>query len=167
MRCNCRHACALLLAAAVLAGCASVSTRVTVLDPAQKFAPASDVAILFDYPSKPYTKLALIESEGLVGGTEAELLEDARKRAAALGADAVVRLEVKTVHYPPMPVYDPTYATLFYSPHRYPYRYFYYPPYPYPLFPYDSYRLVGGGDAQALKAMAIRFTDKAPAQANP
>ncbi len=156
------------LLAALLAGCAAVTANVTVLDPAQRFAPTKDVAILFEYPPGPYTKVALIESQGLVGGTEAELLEDARKRAAALGADAVVRLEVKTVYYPPMPVYDPTYANLFYSGYRYPYRYNYsYRPYPYALFPYDDYRWIGGGDAQALKAVAIRYAHQGSPQANP
>lgn len=155
-----------ILVAAIMAGCASVTSRVTVLDPAQSFPPTRDVAILFEYPPGPYTRVALIESEGVVGGTETDLLEDARKRAAELGADAVVRLELRVMHYPPMPVYDPTYPNLFYAPYRYPYRY-YYPPYPYPLFPYDGYRLVGGGDALALKSMAIRYGDKAPAPAKP
>jgi len=162
MRFTLTHACAVVFVATIVAGCASVATHVTVLDPAQKFAPTKDVAILFDYPPQPYSKLALIESQGVVGGTESELLEDARKRATALGADAVVRLEVKAVYYPPMPVYDATYPNLFYSPQRYPYRYSGYPPYPYPLLPYDGYRLVGGGEAQMLKAMAIRYTEKAP-----
>lgn len=154
-----------LLVTGLAAGCASVSTKVTVLDPAQKFAPTRDVVILFDYPPEPYTRLALIESQGVVGGTEAELLDDARKRAATLGANAVVRLEVKSVYYPPMPVYDPTYANLFYSSYRYPYRYYYSAPYPYAMFPYDDYRWVGGGEAQTLKAVAIRYADRtAPAQ---
>jgi len=161
MRFTFTHALAILFVAAGVAGCASVATQVTVLDPAHKFAPTQDAAILFDYPPEPYTKLALIESQGLVGGTESELLEDARRRATALGDNAVVRLEVKAVYYPPMPVYDPTYPNLFYSPQRYPYRYSGYPPYPYPLLPYDGYRLVGGGEAQMLKAMAIRYTEKA------
>ena len=165
MRSSLTHALTLLLAA-IAAGCASVSSRVTVLDPAQSFAPTRDVAILFEYPEGPFTRLALIESEGVVGGTESELLEDARKSAAQLGADAVVRLELRIVQYPPMTVYDPTYPNLFYAPHRYPYRY-YYPPYPYPLLPYDGYRLVGGGDALALKSMAIRYADTAPGQAKP
>jgi hypothetical protein len=157
---------AFTLLAAALAGCASVSTEVTVLDPTQKFAPTEQVAILFDYPPQPYVKIALIEAQGNVGGSESALLEDARKRARVLGADAIVRLEVTTVYYPPVPVYDPGYANMFYPRYRYfPYHTFYYPPYGYSPYPYDGYRWIGGGDAQTLKAMAIRYTDRAPAAA--
>jgi hypothetical protein len=38
------------LLAVALVGCASVATRITVLDPAQKFAPTEHVLIMFDYP---------------------------------------------------------------------------------------------------------------------
>ena len=155
----------LALVAALLAGCASVSTEVTVLDPTQKFAPTERVVILFDYPPQPYVQVALIEAKGSVGGSESALFEDARKRARALGADAIVRLEVTAIYYPPVPVYDPTYGNLFYPRYRYyPYRSFY-PPYWYSPYPYDGYRWIAGGDAQTLKAMAIRYTDKAPAAA--
>ena len=155
----------LALTAAALAGCASVSTEVTVLDPAQKFAPTEQVVILFDFPPQPYLKVALIESQGSVGGSESALFEDARKRARALGADALVRLEVTAIYYPPVPVYDPAYANLFYPRYRYyPFRTFY-SPYWYAPYPYDGYRWIAGGDVQILKAMAIRYTDKAPAAA--
>jgi hypothetical protein len=145
--------------AGTLAGCASVSTEVTVFDPAQKFPTAEHVAILFEFPPQPYVKVALIEAQGSIGGTESELLEDARKRARALGADAIVRLAVTATYYPPVPVYDPTYANLFYPRYRYyPFRSSY-PPYWYSPFPNDGYRWIGGGDVQTLKAIAIRFTD--------
>jgi hypothetical protein len=152
------------LVAAILAACASVSTTVTVFDPAQKFPPAEHVAILFELPPQPYVKIALIEAQGSIGGSESELLEDARKRARALGADAIVRLAVTSTYYPPVPVYDPTYANLFYPRYRYyPYRSFY-PPYWYSPYPNDGYRWIGGGNVQTLKAIAIRFTDdQAPA----
>ena len=60
---------------------------------------------------------------------------------------------------PPVLVYDPAYANMFYPRYRYPYRSFYYP-YAYAPFPYDGYRWVGGGEVQTLKAVAIRFTDE-------
>lgn len=72
---------AFALLAAALAGCASVSTQVTLLDPAQNFAPTEHVVVLFDYPPQPYIKVALIEAQGVVGGTEAALIEEARGRA--------------------------------------------------------------------------------------
>ena len=156
----------LTLAAAMLAGCAAVSTNVTVLDPAQKFAPTEQVVILFDYPPQPHVKIALIEAQGGVGGSESALFEEARKRARALGADAIVRLEVTAVYYPPVAVYEPGYANMFYPRYRYfPYYTFYSPPYGYSPYPYDGYRWIAGGDAQTLKTMAIRYTDKAPAAA--
>src|SRR6188474_3253425 len=117
----------LALAAAALAGCASVTTEITVLDPAHKFAPTEYVMLLLDYPPKPYVKIALIEAQGIVGGSEAALLEEARKRGAALGADAIVREEVTAFYQPPVLVYDPAYANMFYPRYRYPYRSFYYP----------------------------------------
>jgi hypothetical protein len=164
MRLPATSALALLLFGVVFAGCASVSTEITVLDPAQKFAPTEHVGILFEYPPQPFVKIALIEAQGSVGGSESELFDDARKRARALGADAVVQLEITAVYVPPVPVYDPTYANMFYPRYRYyPYRSFY-PPYWYSSFPYDGYRWTLGGEVKTLKAMAIRYTDSAPAR---
>ena len=148
------------LAVAVLAGCASVATDVTIFDPVHKFAPTENVMILLDYPPQPYVKVALIEARGTLGGSEAELFAEARKRARELGADALVRLEVNAVYQPPVRVYDPAYDFPSYSRYRYPYRPFYYPPYGFPLFPYDSYRWVGGGTVQTLKAVAIKYKDE-------
>lgn len=155
------------LALAALAGCASITTDVTVLDQTQKFAPTENAVILLDYPSQPYVKVALIEAHGGVGGSETELLEEARKRAKALGADALVRLEANSVYQPPVRVYDPAYASPFYSRYRYPYRSFYGPPFPYSPFPYDNYRWVGGGNVQILKAVAIKYTDAGERPATP
>ena len=149
---------ALALLAAALAGCASVETQVTLLDPAQKFAPTEHVVILFDYPAQPHVKVALIEAQGSVGGSEAALLDEARKQAQMLGADAVVRLEVNSVYQPPVRVYDPAFGNMYYSRYGYPYRAFYYAPYMYAPFPFDDYRWVGGGSVQTLKAVAIKYT---------
>lgn len=158
--------CALL--AAALGGCASVATQVTLLDPAQKFTPTQNVVILLELPSRPHIKLALIEAQGTTGGGEAELLEDARKKAQALGADAIVRMEVTAVYHEPVKVYDPWYGDPFYWRHRYPYRpFFYYPypygPHPYGPYPYGDYRWIGGGSVQTLKAVAIRYTTSSDA----
>jgi len=149
-------ACALLIAA--LAGCASVETRVTVLDPAQQYAPTQNVAVLLDLPPQPHSKIALIEARGMVGGGEAELFEEARKKAQALGADAIVRLEVISIYQPPVRVYDPWFGNPFYSRYRYPYRPFGYYPFAYGPFPYSEYRWVAGGEVKTLKAVAIRYT---------
>ena len=151
-----RFTCALL--ATALAGCASVTTRVTVLDLAQQYAPTQNVAVLLDFPSQPHSRIALLEAQGMVGGGEAELFEDARKKAQALGADAIVRLEVISVYQPPVRVYDPRFGNPFYSRYRYPYRPFGYYPFAYGPFPYSEYRWVAGGDVKTLKAVAIRYT---------
>jgi len=155
-----RFACTLL--AAALAGCASVTTRVTVFDPAQQYAPTQNIAILLELPPQPHSKIALIEAQGTVGGGEAELYEEARRKAQALGADAIVRLEVISVYQPPVRVYDPWYGHPFYPRYRYPYRPFgYHPfgyhPFAYGPFPYSEYRWVAGGDVKTLKAVAIKY----------
>ena len=80
------------LVIAALGGCASVATQITLLDSARQYAPTQNVVLLLDYPPQPHVKIALIEAQGMAGGSEAELLEAARKKAQALGADAVVRL---------------------------------------------------------------------------
>jgi hypothetical protein len=159
MRLPANLAFALALLAATLAGCASVATTVTLLDPAQKFAPTERVAILLEYPPQPHVKVAMIEARGMAGGSEAELLEDARRKAQAIGADAVVRLEVTAIYQPPVRVYDPWYGNPFYSRYRYPYGPFGYYPFAYGPYPYSDYRWVGGGEVQTLKAVAIRYTE--------
>ena len=138
------------LFALLVAGCATVSTRVVPLDPALKFAPSQRVEILLEKPRRPYTRIALLESRGVAGGGEAELLEDAREKAQALGADAIIRLEVEKTIQPPITIYDPPYSPFFYGPsfHRYPY---FYPPY------YGEYRVIGGGTLYTLKALAIKY----------
>ena len=149
----------LVVAAAALAGCASVTTQVTVFDPAYRYAPTQNVVVLLDYPARPHIKIALIEAQGTAGGSESELLEDARKKAQALGADAIVRLEVVSVYQPPVRVYDPWYGDPFYWRYGYPYLPFYAYPSPYGPFPfYGDYRSVGGGNVQTLKAVAIKYT---------
>ena len=152
------------LAAAALAGCAAVATDVTVFDQTRKLAPTENVVILLDYPAQPYLKIALIEARGTLGGNEAELFEEARKRARALGADAVVRIEVDALYQPPVRVYDPTYGYPYFSRYRYPYRSFYYPTYPYAFYPFDNYRWIGGGTVQTLKAVAIKYAEERPAE---
>ena len=149
-----------LLIAAVVAGCASVSSQVTLLDPALKYPPTQNVAILFDYPPQPHVKIALIEVQGIAGGSEAELLEQARKKAQALGADAIVRLEVSSIYQPPARVYDPWFDYPFYPRYRFSYRPFLIYPYAYTPFPFpgDDYRWIAGGNVQTLKAVAVKYS---------
>src|SRR5687768_17395748 len=131
----------LLFCLAVLAfsGCASVSTQIVELNPAQKYPPTQSVEVLLQKPTRPHTEIALIESRG---GSEAELLNDAREKAKALGADAIVKLETERIYHEPVAVYDP-----WYDPFYWPY---YRRPFP-PLYsPWGPYRYVGGGFTYVL-----------------
>ena len=142
------------LVALVIVGCATVTTRVVPLDPALKFAPTQRVEILLEKPPRPYTGIALLESRGMVGGDESELLEDAREKARALGADAIIRLEVEKTVQQPVAIYDPPYSPFFpqYSLFHYPH---FHPPY------YGGYRMIGGGTLYTLKALAIKYATEA------
>ena len=141
----------LLIAVALLAlsACATVNTQVVELTPAQKYPPKSptEVEVLLQKPTRPYAEIALLESRG---DSEAAMLNDARGKAAQLGADAIVRMETLTEYHPPMAVYDPWYDPFFWG---YPYRM--YPPF-YP-YPWGSYRVVGGYNTYVLKAVAIKY----------
>ena len=140
--------------ALLISGCAAVSTRVVHLDPSRTFAPSQRVEILLEKPRRPYVEIALLESRGAAGGGEAELLKDAREKARALGADAIVRLEIEKTIQPPTTIYDPPYSPFFFGHpfHRYPY---FYPPY------YGEYRVIGGGTVYTLKTLAIRYGTEA------
>lgn len=139
----------ILTIAAVLAGCASVTTRVLQSNPAVRYPPTTNVEVLFEPPQRPYVQIATLESEGVYGVGELELLEDMRERAAQLGADAIVRTESREWYQPPMQIYDPMYDPFFF-PRRY------YPFYPYGM-PYGGYRWVGGGYYYTAKAIAIKY----------
>ena len=136
--------------AGLLSGCAAVSTRVVPLDPSLTLAPTERVEILLEKPRRPYTQLALLESRGIAGGSESELLEDAREKARTLGADAIVRLELEKTVLPPVVVYDPPFAPFYYG---YPFRRFphFHPPY------FGEYRVLGGGTVYTLKTLAIKY----------
>lgn len=138
------------LAALLITGCATVSTQVVALDPALKLAPSQRVEILLEKPQRPYREIALLESRGMAGDGEVELLQDAREKAQALGADAIVRLEVEKTVHPPVVVYDPFFSPFYsrYSLYHYPY---FYPPY------YADYRVIPGGTVYTLKTMAIKY----------
>jgi hypothetical protein len=132
----------------LLAACASVDTRVVPLGPAQQFAPTKAVEVLLQKPQRPHVEIALIESKGF---SEAELLEDARERAKALGADAIVKQETERLFHPPVAVYDPWYDPFYFGYHRF-------RPYPYYGSPWGPFRYTGGTYSYVLKAVAIKYT---------
>jgi hypothetical protein len=136
--------------AGLLSGCAAVSTQVVPLDPSLTLAPTERVEILLEKPRRPYTELALLESRGIAGGSESELLDDARDKARTLGADAIVRLELEKTVLPPVVVYDPPFAPFYYG---YPFRRYphFHPPY------FGEYRVLAGGTVYTLKTLAIKY----------
>ena len=142
----------IVIAALLLSACATVSTKVVELKPELKFPPSQSVEVLLQKPERPHIGLALIESTGT---SEADMLNDAREKARALGADAILRLEAERMYNPPVAVYDPWYDPFYYGWYR-PWV----PPY---YHPWTSYRVVGGYYSYVLKALAIKYTDKPPA----
>lgn len=149
----------LALCTMIAAGCATVTTHVVRLNPAVQYPPTSSVEVLFERPSRPYVQIAMLEAEGEFGTSEVELLEDMRKRAQALGADAIVRTESERWYAPPVAVYDPWYDPFFY-PRRYYGAFQPYGP------PYGDYSLVGGGYYYTAKAIAIKYQPATPGAAS-
>lgn len=141
-----------LLAALILlvAGCETVSTKVVQYNPAVQYPPTQSVEVLLQKPTRPHVEIGLIEARG---DSEAELFNKAREKASALGADAIVKLDVERVYHEPVPIYDPWFDPFYYGF----YRYRPFPPFPHPWGPT---RYVGGGFSYTLKAAAIRYTDK-------
>lgn len=141
--------CLVLAMTLALAACATVSTQVVELNPAQKHPPTQSVEVLLQKPTRPHVDIALIESRG---GSEAEMLNDAREKAKALGADAIVKLETERIYHEPVAIYDPWFDPFYWGS----YRHRPFPPFPHPWGPH---RYVGGGYSYLLKSLAIRYGD--------
>lgn len=146
----------LCLVALTLSACSTVSTRVVELNPAQKYSPTERVEVLLQKPARPHVEIALLESRG---SSEAELLEDAREKAKALGADALVRLETERIYHEPVLVYDPWHDPFYHPFHPFGWSHFRRPFHPF-YSPWGSYRYVGGGLTYVLKSAAIRYSSK-------
>ena len=145
-----------LILAAVLpllvSACALVSTHVVQLDPSRTYPATQNVEVLLEKPKRAFTEIALLESRGDIGVGEAELLNNAREKAKSVGADAIVRVDVAHLYHPPVAIYDPWTDPFYWRWSRY--RAF--PPFPHP---WGTYRVVGGGYSQTLKALAIKYTE--------
>jgi len=87
----------LAVAALGMGGCSSAPREVHVFDP-HNVRPAcrpESVELLTRKPSQPYREIAVVDSfraKKLDADTTARMMEDLRKKAAALGADAVVEV---------------------------------------------------------------------------
>ena len=136
----------------LLAACSMVSTHVVQFDPSRTYTPTQNVEVLLEKPKRPYIEIALLESRGEIGVTEPQLLNDARDKARAVGADAIVRIDSERVYHPPVAVYDP-WSDAFY------WRAYGYRPLPPFAHPWGGYRVIGGGFTETLKAIAIKYGD--------
>jgi hypothetical protein len=138
----------------LLAACAT-TTSVVMLDPSKQYPPTTSVQILLKPPDRPYVEIAKLESQGVPGEPETSVLEDARERAAKIGADAILVQESSSVYQPPIVMYDPWPA---YMPwyldrwHGYPY---WYHPSPFAFGP--IIHTLPGGNAYTVRSIAIRF----------
>ncbi|MCC6535704.1 MAG: hypothetical protein IT531_24395 [Burkholderiales bacterium] len=139
--------------AVLLAGCAT-TTSVVLLDPAKKYPPTHAVQILLKPPATPYVEIAKLESKGLAGEPETSVLEDARRRAGELGADAIIVVESSSVYQPPVIVYEPWPPYLpWYHDRWHGYRFWYYPP----PFPYGPEPQLPGGHVYTVRSIAIKY----------
>jgi len=80
-----------LFIAFYITGCAS--TSVVILDEADKYAPSTSVQILENIPDESFKAIARLETRGAVGQGIPKLLEDMRKKAKEIGADAIIPTE--------------------------------------------------------------------------
>ena len=95
----------------------------------------------------PHTEIAFIESKG---DSEADMLNDAREKARAVGADAIVKVETTRVYHPPVALYDPWYDPFYWGF----YRHRFYSPF---YHPWGPPQVVGGYYSYVLKAVAIKY----------
>ena len=142
------------LLALALAGCAA-TTSVVMLDQSKHYPPSASVEILLKPPQRPYVEIAKLESNGNVGEPEPAVLEDARKRAQEIGADAIIVQETQSIYQPPVIIHEPWPPYLpWYHDRWHGYRYWYYPPpFPYAFEP----RVFPGGNALTVRSIAIKY----------
>jgi hypothetical protein len=137
-----------------LSGCAA-TTSVVLLDPAKQYSSSMSVAILLRPPERPYVEIAKLETKGAIGEPEPTLYEQAREKAAAIGADAIIIADTASVYHPPVVVHDawwPYYGP-WYRDRWYGHRFWHLPP-PYPFYPYTT---LPGGNAYTVRSIAIKY----------
>lgn len=143
-----------LLCTLALGACANVSTQVVALNPAQSFPPTQFVEILLQKPERAHVEIALIESRG---GSEADLLNEAREKARALGADAIVRIETERQYHPPVAIYEPWHDPFHWRGHRHRY----YSPFGPWSSPWGAYHMIPPSYSYVLKVTAVKYTGPA------
>ncbi len=93
------------LAFLFLSGC--VQTSAVRLDESKNYAPSSHVMILESPPIDAYEVIAQLETRGTQGQSIPALLEDMRKQARDLGADAIIPVEHTSEQTPVGVIYNP------------------------------------------------------------
>lgn len=89
----------LLLFLLILFSCAS--SDVIMLDSSKKYPPTNSVLIIFDKPDKPYEEIAIIEGNGSIFNNYTQVLKAIQKKAAKIGADAIIPATQQSIYKPP------------------------------------------------------------------
>jgi len=144
----------LFLVLTLVLGACGTTTSVVRLDPSKQYPATENVQILLRPPEKPYVEIAKLESRGVVGETEPEVLEHARERARQLGAEALLVLDVDRAYHPPIVTYD--YEPWPYLP-WYVDRWYGYGYWPYAPFMGWQPRTIPGGNSYTVRSLAIRY----------
>ncbi len=120
----------LLLTTLTLSGCATTSA--VMLDDVVTYAPTQNVEILSQLPTRNFKQIAMLEASGPVNTPLPELLESMRRKAAAIGADAVIPTENASKQQQPGFMYNPWLG---------------------------GYQSIGGGTVPVIRGIAIKYTD--------
>ena len=89
----------LLLIPLIIFGCAT--SGVVMLDSAKKYPPTQSVKIIYGKPDKPYEEIAIIEGSGGIFTTYIQVLKSTQKKAAKIGADAIIPITNENTYQPP------------------------------------------------------------------
>lgn len=120
----------MLLAVFILTGCATTSA--VMLESGVTYRPTQHVQILTQTPTRPFKQIALLETRGEVSTPITELLESMRKKAASLGADAVIPTQDASKQQQQGIMYNPWLG---------------------------GYHTLGGGTLPVIRGVAIKYTD--------
>lgn len=88
-----------LLLALLASGC--VNTDVVMIDPSKSYAPTYGAQLIFEDPSQPHEVIAIIEGNGGIFNNQSDVLKKIQKKAADIGAHAVVPITSESEYVPP------------------------------------------------------------------
>lgn len=86
----------LTAAVSILPGCASQQEVQVRLETTQQFAPTAYVSVLQKLPTKPYTRIGVLDAQAPAGTPLAQVLAELQNKAGALGANAIVVQDLST-----------------------------------------------------------------------